>query len=167
MSDWLRKSLGRKSQSVLPFSQRDLEVMVGKDFYVMVSSRNAEDMMKSLSTKRPVTDFPKGSLCEVISNPKSGAMEVYFLSNLRAATYEDGTLVRDGIVDRVYQDFIFTLSEVRYGADSLPILEGMSLPYSHRQREIPSSPRKMIVEFASLPQSKKYGKIVSFSDRKI
>jgi len=160
MFGWLRNSLKQKPQSVVPFSPRDLELMVGRDFYVMVSSQNAEDMMKSLSTK-PVTDFPKGSLCEVISNPKSGAMEVYFLSNLRAATYEDGTLVRDGIVDRVYQDFILTLSEVRYATDSLPILEGMSLPYSHRQRKVISSPRKMVVEFATMPTAKMYGKIVS------
>lgn len=161
MFDWLRKALELKPQQILPFSVDDLEGMIGRDFYVMVSSQKAEDMMKSLPTKRPLTDYPKGSLCEVVSAPKSGVLEVYFLSNLRAATYEDGTLVRDGIVDRIYQDFILTLEEVRYGADSLPILEGISVPYSIKERESASSPQKMSVEFATMPTAKKYGKIVS------
>lgn len=161
MFDWLRKSLGKEQQSVLPFSPRDLERMLGRDFYVMVNSQKAEDIMKSLPTKRPVTDFPKGSLCEVISASKPGVMEVYFLSNLRSAFYEEGSLVRDEIKSSVYQDFILTLDNVRYAADSLPILEGMSVPYSRKGRGIVHSPRKMIVEFASLPQTKTYGKIVS------
>ena len=161
MFDWFKKKPGPRKAAVMervPFNVRELESMIGGEFYLMVIGQAGRDLFEDLTNQRGTkSDIPVGTLLEVVSREPAG-LETYFLGNLRSALYEDGTAVGSGIAG-AYNDYIFTLDSVSLADERPAILEGRSVLY--KGRPVNQDIRRMVLEFGVNPTSKTHGRIVT------
>ncbi|MDO8508571.1 MAG: hypothetical protein Q7S27_02705 [Nanoarchaeota archaeon] len=119
-----------------PFNQKELETMIGSEFYVMFYNRgqagrkNAGDI--SILGKRQISYF-----------------YIKMLGELRTISLEEGELP---IPKNIFDHYIFTLENLTLSQKIPPILEGAIVRYDPESNTTnPGSKRKVILQMDKIP----------------
>lgn len=139
----------------VPFDVKELERMVGREFYLAVMHPDS----------RVARDFEKckegGVLMEVLSRRPQN-LEGYMLGNLSKIMFEDGTLVGATLKDgEVYKDYIFTLENVEIQEGQPPILRGQAAEYRLHSNSV-GEPlgKRLALSLERVPKTKEKGGIL-------
>ncbi len=132
----LKKNKVEKKNKEVPFNVKDLEKMLGKEFYIMVSGNYDNDEENKYN-------YPIGSMVEVTSR-QPGLVNGYFIDNINRVRFEDETQLTENLLNFI-QDYIFTLENVEFPEGQHPILMGQARKYNLHNNTVDNPLEKRIV----------------------
>jgi len=132
----LKRNKTEKQNKEVPFNVKDLEKMLGKEFYIMLCGD-----YKMLNGK--IEDYPIGSMIEVTSR-QPGVVNGYFIENINKVKFEDGSDIYENI-ENLLDDYIFTLEKVEFPKGQHPILKGQARKYDLHNNTVDNPLEKRIM----------------------
>lgn len=154
--------LTQKNEERIPFNLRELERMIGREFYVAIAScearkKNSLRLEREGASKEVVAEVRDiaGIIGEMQSREPHKCL-FYELEYLPYISFEDGTPVGNIIARKgSFSQYIFTLKSVESNTNNVVVLHGSARVYKHCTNSLGNVEEIMKLSFPKQPRGYK------------